>query len=99
MQRPIIQDMNSQNLLKRLEEGSSENQLRQNFVTRQSLQTSKPRKKEQGANKASAAGEHHATESSSSRKGGVGPQDRRSTLQVEQQKSQPSRLSQMSQQQ
>ena len=39
MQRPVIQDINSQNLLKRLESGSSDNQLKQNFVTRQSQQT------------------------------------------------------------
>ena len=36
LQRPIIQDINSQNLLKRLESGHSDNQLKQNFATRQS---------------------------------------------------------------
>ena len=34
VQRPVIQDINSQNLLKRLESGNSDNQLRQNFATR-----------------------------------------------------------------
>lgn len=38
MQRPIIQDIHSQNLLKRLENGSSDNQLRQTFASRQSQQ-------------------------------------------------------------
>ena len=43
MQRPIIQDINSQNLLKRLESGSSDNQLKQNFASRQSQQQTKRR--------------------------------------------------------
>ena len=42
-QRPIIQDVNSQNLLKRLESGSSDNQLKQNFASRQSHQQPKRR--------------------------------------------------------